>query len=297
MTYGQIRFLLTKALPGVDPDLLDGWIQDRYTRILDRLKWSRLELETAIQTVAPYQTGTVAVTAGSNAVTLTGGTWTTAMTGRAFRVDGRSEYYEFTRASATTGTLDRNYEGDTAAAATYKIVQFVYALPSDCRMLAANPRLLDAPAVLDRLSSRGELNASAPGRPSLGTPRVCAPYMDAASDPPVMQIELYPIPDDVYGIAVPYIAEQADLSSTSTTLLPWLRPGCLKSGVLADGQKHLKDWNAADRYERDFESQLTEMAQDEARRKGPQPMRAADWMVRHRVERALRSVRNPRILP
>ena len=294
MTYGEIRYLLTKQLPGVDPDLIDGWIQDRYTRILDRLKWSRLALECVIETAAPYSAGTVAVTAGSDAVTLTDGAWTTLMTGRAFRVDGRGEYYEFTYATPSTGTLDRPYEGEDAATAGYRIFQFVYPLPADCRMLDGEPRVLAPPGPVRRVT-RGELNESAPNRSSSGVPQRCAPYMDS-SDPPAMQIELYPVPDRALSIAVPYIGEAVALGDTARTLLPWLRPGCLKSGVLADGQKHLKDWNAADRYERDFEAQLAEMSMDEARRQGPRRLRAADWMTAHRLDRVARSLRNPRLL-
>jgi hypothetical protein len=218
------------------------------------------------------------------------------MTGRAFRVDGRSEYYEFTYASPTTGTLDRVYEGDTAAAATYRIAQWIYTLPSDCRMLDGDPRVLEYPAPVRR-KSRGELNESAPNRATYGVPQVCAPFMDAATDPPVMQIELFPVPDRVLSIAVPYVAEAVALGDTSKTLLPWLRPGCLKSGVLAEGKKHQDNFNAADRYERDFEAQLVEMAMDEARRQGPKPLQASDWMTRHRVNRVIRTLRNPRILP
>lgn len=117
-TYGEIRFRLTKAHPGIDPDLVDGWIDDRYAAILDALEWQRRRVMAVLQTTAPYATGTVTVAADSAAIALAGGTWAAGMTGRGFRVDGRSEIYTFTRTANTTGTLDRAYEGasDTAAA-------------------------------------------------------------------------------------------------------------------------------------------------------------------------------------
>ena len=40
-TFGELRFRLSKLVPGVDLDLLDGWIMDRYQEILDVLPWSR----------------------------------------------------------------------------------------------------------------------------------------------------------------------------------------------------------------------------------------------------------------
>jgi hypothetical protein len=70
-------------------------------------------VEAVLQTTAPYSTGTVAVTEGSAAVTGTDTVWTAGMSGREFRVTGRDEIYTFTRTGNTTGTLDRNYEGDT----------------------------------------------------------------------------------------------------------------------------------------------------------------------------------------
>lgn len=290
MTYGEIRYLLTKQLPGVDPDLIDAWIGNRYVRICDRLAWTRLHVETVIQTVAAYQAGTAAVVQGSATVNLTGGAWTSPMTGRAFRVATRGEYYEFTYASPTQATLDRPYEGETDAAAAYLVYQAVYTLPADARFLDGEPTLAETGRPIARLQ-RGQL-----ARLATGVPQACAAYMDSATDPPVMQIELSPAPDDVYGILVPYTAEKTAPNDTAQTLLPWLRPDALMSGVLADGQKHLKDVNMAMVHERDFETRVAEMAADESRRRGSVPLQAADWITRYRLAALSRSLRNPRRL-
>ncbi len=50
-TYGEIRLRLKKLFPSVDLELLNGWIQDRYTEILDRLPWQRLSKSEPLPTV------------------------------------------------------------------------------------------------------------------------------------------------------------------------------------------------------------------------------------------------------
>lgn len=113
MTYGQLKFRLTKAFPGVDLDLIEGWINDVYRDILGELPWQRQQVESMLLTVAPYTTGYVGVASGSTSVSLVGGTWSPSMNGRAFRTPPRSEFYQFTYISSTSGSLDRPYEGTT----------------------------------------------------------------------------------------------------------------------------------------------------------------------------------------
>jgi hypothetical protein len=117
MTYGQLKFRLTKAFPGVDLDLIEGWIADRYAEILGELPWSRQNVEAMLLTSAPFVTGVAAVQSGSSAVSLVGATWSSSLNGRAFRVASRSEFYQFTFVSTTTASLDRPYEGPQVALA------------------------------------------------------------------------------------------------------------------------------------------------------------------------------------
>jgi hypothetical protein len=118
MNYGQIRLRLTKAVPGVDLELIDGWMQDRYAQILDELPWKRLEGESVFQVPPSYAAGTVAAIQGNSAIVGTGTTWTTAMTGRAIKINNGNEFYQFTCTDATHGTLDRPFEQATGAIVT-----------------------------------------------------------------------------------------------------------------------------------------------------------------------------------
>ncbi|MGD0497556.1 MAG: hypothetical protein ABSC23_03870 [Bryobacteraceae bacterium] len=71
--------------------------------------------------VSSYRDGTASVTNGSTAVTGTGTTWTSAMTGRWFipRESGCNYMYKFTYVSATSGTLNSAYNCATNATMEY----------------------------------------------------------------------------------------------------------------------------------------------------------------------------------
>jgi hypothetical protein len=291
MTYGQIRLHLQKALPGVDSELIDDWIQGRYTRILDAIAWKRQETESVIQAPASYSNGTVTATQGSNVVAsddLSNPTvFTLAMTGRMIRIDNQSEYYQFTYVSATSGTLDRPYEGPNITGASYRIDQAIFLLPSNCRVLRQVTPLHDysrsipivPPSFLNRLDG---------SRNSYGTPCWAAATWDNFSDPPQMQIELYPVPDvpdpstsSILSYAIDYLYDEADLDPdvTSVTLKPFVKPACLIEGVKADAMRPRPSWDgnmqAAEAYEAQYDKLLGEMQSINAQQRGPQQIQFA----------------------
>jgi len=280
MTYGEIRYRLNKIVGGVDHDILDGYIQDRYKEILDRIPWARLESRSVLQTVAEYNTGTVTVTNGSTTILGSGTTWTTEMSGRMIRISSESEYYEFTRTSETAGTLDRPYEGETASALAYQINASIYTLPSDLRILNG----MSSFSLGDELvkKSLGELREMAPRRDQYGSPQFYAIYPDQGSDPPLSQVELYPIPTNVESLPYEYTADQDAPSAASTSLLPWMRPAALIAGVRAE----LSDDLAVKQYwEARFTKLVADMVIDAARRAGPVPIKMDKRYTRHRVRR------------
>ena len=126
-TYGEIRFRLSKLAraQGVDLDLLDGWIQDRYLEILDALPWQRLEKQATLQTTAEYDTGTCDVTNGSTSITGTGTTWTTGMTGRLMRINNEETFYLFT-GFTTPGTV-YHHDMETGLSTVFREPQLRFA--------------------------------------------------------------------------------------------------------------------------------------------------------------------------
>jgi hypothetical protein len=266
---------------------MEGWIADRYAEILGVLPWSRTHVQAILRTTAPYDTGTVAVTEGSASVTLAGGTWTSGMSGRAFRVGTRNEFYEFTYASASTGTLDRVYEGPDDAAADYTVFQNVYPLPSDCRLLEDDAFATFELGPLQRFS-RTELNASQPVRSTYGTPEIWASYMEDGSTPPRMQVELYPIPDAAIGIPFTYVAEGTALTTTSQILQVWIQPAALLEGVTAKIKRHLKDYLGANEHDKQAGAALALMVGAEAQGMDKARMQLDPYYTSHRSRRANR---------
>jgi hypothetical protein len=283
MTYGQLRLRVSQLFPSINPDVLEGWISDCYQDILAELSWSRQTVQGMLLTNAPYTTGTVAVTQGSNAVTGTGTTWIAGMTGRAFRVTGRDEYYEFTFTGATTATLDRVFEGPTAATAGYSVFQAIYSLPSNCRLLP-DDAFSNSFGGLTRIS-HGQLNDSAPTRSQTGTPLYWASYMDDGSTPPGMQVELYPVPSTAVGIPFTYLADSDSPTATATIMQVWLEPSALIQRVVALAKADLKDYTGAQLANVAAANALKQMRANEARRMGPAELTLSDYYTRHRAKR------------
>ncbi len=284
-TFGEVRFQCQKSWPGVDPDILDSYLNERYRRVLRKLPWQRLRVQAVLQTVAPYTTGTLDVANGSTALTLTDGTFSADMSGRAIRIAAGNEYYQFTYASPTAGTLDRGYEGTTDAVATFSIWQNIYVLPADLRILHSM-RVLGAPWDMDQISQE-QLDEQAPHRGLYGTPSRYATHMDDASTPPRRQVELYPIPDAVLAIPFWYTQDPTlfAASSTASFFAPWLIPDVLYAGVEAEALGKEKDYAGADRAELRFAQVLAEMLMEEARRIGPRRLKMAEKYTRHNRQR------------
>lgn len=361
-TYGQIRLRCSKLAAGVDLELIDGWLQDRYTEIMDELPWKRTEGETVIQSPVSYQVGTLTATQGSAAVVGSGTAWTAALTGLTIRIADNPEFYVFSFTDGTHGTLDRPYEGSTAsivasaidaagtgyqpgdlfwitggngaaegivetvgaggAVATYQITnngnlyaiasdvitttsgagvgftlnitevgassglsyridQNIFLLPADCRIVRGVRSF--HPSRDLKLISPGELNRIAPGRHEYGTPRYAVQTWDANTDPPIMQLELSPIPSspdplgNTLSFAVDYIYDQADINPTQTSvsLLPWARPAALVKGVQAEIAAWQEKLTLAQAHETKFIALVKQMARINALQRGPQAMTLA----------------------
>jgi len=113
----------------------DTLIKDAIQMGLDRATMADLPYlmtEGFVTTVAPYETGTVAMTNGSTAVAGTNTVWTSAMAKRKIRFGSDNAYYRIK--SVTNGTnlvLEVPYQGTTDTDATYSIYKDEYRLPAD----------------------------------------------------------------------------------------------------------------------------------------------------------------------
>jgi hypothetical protein len=280
VTYGEIRFRLTKLLPAIDPDVLEGALNDCIQNILDEHPWKWLESSSQIVTNAVYQAGSVSLTFGSTAVTGSGTTFTTQMSGRRFRVSGRTESYTFTFIDPTHGTLDRAFEGDTGTVLGYSIYQNLYDLPSDYKQPrdTINERL---PMQLDYVD-RGVLDRSVPNRPAFGEPQLWCEADREANQ--VHRAELYPIPEFAASYPLNYLRQLARMSDadTGTALPDFISVSAYISGV----QAMLAPMSERQMYKASYLGDISQMRRNDARVRGPQKIRIADAYTRHRLARA-----------
>jgi hypothetical protein len=285
MTYGDLKFRLSQMFPGVSLDIIEGFINDRYAEVLGELPWSRLNVQAVLSLTAPYTTGTVAVTQGSASIALTGGAWDSTMTGRGFRVAGQSEYYQFSFSSSTAATLDRPFEGVTAAAAGYSVFQAVYPLPADCRLLEGNCFAAPGFGELTR-TTHVEIDAFDPGRLVVGAPTKFAVYMDDSNAiPPQMQVEVWPVPNVSMGLPFTYASDAGDLASTTTVLQAWLQPAALVEGSIGKIKAFLKDYTGAAFHGVAAKAALMNMRTSEAQGLAPAKMQLDSYYTRHRTKR------------
>jgi hypothetical protein len=282
MTFGQLRLQLVKQSPGVDADVLDQTINNRLDSIGRHLAWKSLEADGVLSTIAAYQTGTLNVTAGSTALVLTGGTFTNAMTGRRIIIAGENETYTFTYAGATSGTLDRVFEGDSNTAAGFTIFQNLYQLPANYGepIRGRNERLPVALEYWDRT----ELDDASPTRGLIIDEPVawCEASRDASGN---RYAELFPAPLDAAGYPYRYRAIVAPLSAASDVIPSWISIRGLTAGVLADLGVAAVMNNGI------FEQELSQMRREDSAARGPVHIQMDSMYTRHRMRRAMNSYR------
>jgi|GEM_PF-1324638 len=285
LTFGEVRLQIAKRFPGYDPEVVTSFLNERYRDVCRLCNWTSLKLRAMFSTSAPYQTGTVAVSSGSVALTGTGTAWAAAMSGWWIRFGSDDSYYTFIQTSPTTATLDRPYEGVDNAAASYTLWRTIFVLPDDVREPSEFTVMNPAGAILP--TSETVLDADDPTRTRRGKPSRWAPYQSDASTPERQQIELSPGPDKVYGIQFWYVQDPSmfEMSDTAVFLPKWFTPNALYHGVEADIRRVLdKDLNLAGAAETLFDKDVLGLKATDAMKKGPTRLQQSAWAQRRLSE-------------
>jgi hypothetical protein len=294
-TYGQFRFAITKApfAVGVDPELIDQYANDVYSRILHAREWDELQEEVAFPVTGAYTTGTLAAINGSNAIIGTLTVWTTAMTGWRIRISGRNEWYEFTFATATTGTLDGGFAGTTDSGLEYRLWQPIVDLPTDADRVIS----LIVPATDTSLEEieQTELDRIDENRLTHGEPEVFAPYeLDATTNG--RQIELWPGPDNdaTYRLKYKKLIPRFGPTDSSSSFEPWVNTECVWEGVRSKLLADRGDYTGSALAESLFNLLLGNMMAEDDRRRGPQRIKMDESFTFHRRDRAFGDLRTKR---
>jgi hypothetical protein len=111
-------------------------VQDAYAEIPMRRNWRYYYRPVTILTVAQQTTGSIAYTASSRSVTLTGTTWPSDVTKYALWIEG-NRYGIITRTSSTVIVLDEKDAptSDIASGTEYTLSRDTYELPDNTRKL------------------------------------------------------------------------------------------------------------------------------------------------------------------
>lgn len=288
-TFGNFRMRVSKTPVGasVDPDVLNGEINDCVERVCRAFPWSRLKQQSILQTVAEYTTGTVDVAVGATSGTGTGTTFTSSMTGRFIRLANLLPPYTFTYVSPTSFTIDRPFEGpDALDDAGFKIYQSVYAIGATLESIVSIRNLRQGFKL--NQETRNFLDTVAASRYAYGEPTTFVPAEDSATGIP--QIELYPAPIVAAGYAIDWRLESPlfDLEDldTDAEFPDWFSMPAMMAGVLASLYRLQGEQALSQMEEARFLMLVGEMQSEDARRMPPQTMRQADRYVAHRVRRA-----------
>jgi hypothetical protein len=289
-TWGQLRLSLRLTAPGIADDLLDEWLNARYSSVLDAYPWKGLDANAMLESVAAYSAGTVTATGGSTAVAGVGTTFVTGFTGYRIIFAGRRELYTFTYVSATSGTLDRVFEGVTTAGLGYTLFQNIYDLPADCKTVQS----IESPETgldLDEWSKK-KIGQSIGFPCEFGCPEVYAISEDTPeSRPPVLHtVEFYPIPNVTQGFPLRYqrAALGFDGSATGAAPLPWINDSLLLNGARADARLHIKDMAGFAAYEGKFKGDLAQAIDVDVRRRKQGAVRMDPMWTEYRRNRVSR---------
>lgn len=228
--------------------------------VASRENWEFIFDDSYIQCTAPYETGTVYV----SATTLTGvdTVFTSGMVGRKIRIGGESDYYTISAFTSTTElTLDQTYRGtyDTLAeATTYTIYQDIYSLGSTVEKVIA----IISPDNTQRIGhiSKAEMLSMNPNPTSTGTPYL---WTEAGRDSNgYMQIQLSNIPDSNYVLYYWFRKRLTDMTEDSTvSVIPVKYHRVLYLGAMAQCYDYDQDPQSAS-YRAEYENMIEDMKKD-----------------------------------
>lgn len=309
-TWGQLNLLLTKSSPGVDAELIIGWLNSRYEQLLEAADWEGVKQPAVIETIAAIQstaTSTATFTVGSTTVTFIGSIQPSATwIGEKLYRPGDTVQYTIQDA---LGTLDRGFEalgidppGTIYAGSSYVVMQNIYQLPANCRTLVKGSVISPTTGIpMDQLS-RIELARSAGVPNTIGDPEIYTVYgdTDAAGNPIMHQVEFYPPPKYPRGIPFEFVLSGIGFDGTNTndSPLPFISDTALREGVEADACLYLAKQKPeqaaafmvlAKGHEAKFQEERNTLLRIEFQQRRPQTtLQMASRFTRHRVARALR---------
>ncbi len=286
-SWGDIRAELESEFEGIGFDLLDSKIRSAYEDILGERDWSWLKGTDRVECEAKYTTGTITLTQGSASITGVDTAWNLDLDGRELQLVARNEVYDFTFVDATTATLDRPYEGETASDVAYILFRRTYALSVLVKGIqrAHNPRTIKN---LDEKNRTDLLNRAL----VFGEPGYYAMAPSAGEDPVYKNITFWPAPESSLSIDIDYQKAVANFNGENTgeSPLPEVYIGAIVDLAASKlyATKKYKDLALATARSELAKSTLDRMHREENLRIPPSEVEISDHYTSHELKRFTR---------
>lgn len=267
----KLRFMLKSDYRD---DLLLNLINDVVERVWAKHDWNFYFKPTRLVTVTPYDTGTISVTADSDAVVGTGTTWTSDHVGAFIDIEGSQDSYTIKEVTdATNIVLDTIFTDTTDASATYTIRQARVAVPADFGSIQALSLTQVRYYKLDTITPL-EWSHDTSGDSYSGTPvSYCVFDFDGNT-----YIHLYPIPSNQEGMTVLYKRRPTMLTTIASGNLDipqtYQMNELIRYGVIEMYHTYEKDTSLANLARRNYERFLLE-AQEDDRKVDEYPLKKA----------------------
>jgi hypothetical protein len=188
-----------------------------YREIVEAKQWSARKAEVVVNTVDPYSTGTVAITQGDATVTLTGGTFTSAMVGRYIRIADSDTFYRLiTFTDATHMEIEVNWPYTAETAASYEVFQYLYTVDTSAGEVGQILLPSDDWAIEEK--SLYWVTMRDPARRSTGG-LARAYILHGLNSTNAQAIEFWPRYSAATSVRIPYYKRVDDISGTSQPII------------------------------------------------------------------------------
>lgn len=224
----QDHVLQTAGMGEARRTLCKEWVNKAHREVCESHAWRELEAVSTITTVAPYTTGTVAISNGAANVTGAGTTFTSGMVGRKLSLGyGKPWFVIDTQTNDTDITIDTSWPFASVTASTYTMYEDVYSLGSDVdRVYLDRVYLYDDEGYQIGRLTHGEFLERSDFPEQSGKPDYFAIIENDASG--YLQVQIGPYaPDAVYVIKYHY--RKAHTEMTADSDVPLLNESLLET--------------------------------------------------------------------
>ena len=231
MNFKLIALNIKQFCPGLSIPVIKQRVNIRYMQIVEREDWVFLndsEVVTLAERSSNSSTESCTATFGSSTVTGVGTSWTAAMVGKMIRVNDDAQFYRIgAYVSGTEITLEQYYAQDTVTGKDFEYWDETYAPVSNeigkITGVVYQSRLQE--------KSRDYIQRLDPERSSTGSP-VYYTIVDRAHEGGTTEFDIWPVPDDNYGVRVYYKKTVDELSANSDE--PLVSSTLVEAGALWD---------------------------------------------------------------